>query len=300
MDTQRLIEKFTDSFCFPLSRIYFLRATCVFLLFNYAVFWLSGADDYWGSSRLIMPYYQTSYPLFFPFNLLEFFTYPWLWKSFLFAIFPLCIWAFFRPLTWTIWLLLYWVHANLFHATAPLQNAGSNTLLITILLNLLMIPLPFRVASKRWQWMLNAMNHLGFAMIVFQVLILYFVASTTKFLGTKWLDGTAFYFVLTNDIYGHPWFRKVFADNDFITHFVSWFTLVFQLLFPVLVWFRQTKMILLFSGLVFHLMIIWVMGIEDFGLIMMVLYIPFLGEKRLQKVDNLFRKIAVSRGWKKA
>ena len=283
-------ERLSGPFQFPLTRIYFLRAIALLLLFNYGLFWVWHADDYWGTRRLLLPYYNTSYPIFFPFNLLEVITADWLWKGFLFSIFPLCCLAFFRPLNWYLWAAIYWVHANLFHGTAALQNAGSNTLLMAMLLCLLMVPLPFFAKSGPWFWLRNSLSHLGFAMIIFQVLLLYLVASIAKLGGVKWLDGSAFYYVLMNDIYSHPWFRAVFSQNDFVVRFVSWFTLVFQFLFPVLVWFRKTKLAFLFTGVVFHLMIIVVMGIEDFGLIMLVLYIPFLGESRLLALNNRIRK----------
>jgi len=299
-DIDKLSESLTASFHFPLTRIYFLRSIALFLILNYLIFWLPFASDYWGSERFLLPYYKTNAIIFFPLNLLEKFTFDWLWKSFLFLLFPLCIVALIRPLNIWVWLSIYFLHSNLFHGTAALQNAGSNTLIICIFLSLFMLPFPVRRQSLRSLWWNNSINNLAFAMIIFQVLVLYFVASITKLWGLRWTDGTAFYYVLMNDVYSHPFFRSLFSDSNFVVKTVSWFTLCFQLLFPVLVWFRQTKMLFLCIGVFFHLMIVWVMGIEDFGFIMMILYLPFLGEKRIGVWQERFKKTMVFRILKRA
>jgi hypothetical protein len=285
----KMSESWTGDFRYPYSRTLYLKAVALYLLFHFFVFWLPNASDYWGAERLLLPYYKTTNPLLFPFNLLEKYTFEVLWKLFFFSIFPLCLWVLWQPLSWWVWACIYFVTANLFHATAALQNAGMNTLLISLLLNLFMVPLPFEFRSLRFSWFRNALSHLGFFMILFQVVLLYLVASIAKLEGSKWMEGTAFYYVLMNDMYSHPFFRDAFAGRTWLIQGVSWFTLAFQLSFPVLVWFRYSKILLLFLGMVFHLMILWVMGIEDFGLIMMMLYILFLGEERVKKIMDFLR-----------
>jgi hypothetical protein len=130
-------------------------------------------------------------------------------------------------------------------------------------------------------------NFAFFAMRL-QVVFLYLVASYYKLQGETWIDGTAFYYVLYNDMYSHPWFKNIFIDNTFVIKSVSWFTLLFQMLFPVLVWIKKTKNIMLMAGVFLHVMIAWVMGIVDFGVIMILMYTLFNSESFNSKLRLIF------------
>jgi hypothetical protein len=117
------------------------------------------------------------------------------------------------------------------------------------------------------------------------------VASYYKLQGTSWADGTAFYYVLYNDLYTHPTFTNLFIDNTFVIKSISWFTLLFQLFFPVLVWIKRTKNIMLLAGVFLHIMIAWVMGIVDFGVIMILMYTLFNSENFNNKIMAFFSQL---------
>ncbi len=116
--------------------------------------------------------------------------------------------------------------------------------------------------------------------------MLYVVASYFKLLGSSWLDGTAFYYVLFNDTYSHPWFKQLLISNGFLIHIITWFALIFQLMFPVFIWFKRTKLIMIISGILFHIMIIVIMGITDFGIIMLIMYLLFHVPKKIKNNFN--------------
>jgi len=115
----------------------------------------------------------------------------------------------------------------------------------------------------------------------FQVIILYVTASYFKLFDETWLNGTAFYYVLYSDTYSHPWFKYLFMSSSFFIHAITWGALSFQLLFPVLVWFKQTKIPILIAGVLLHVLIIFVMGLTDFGIIMLIMYLLFYVPKFL-------------------
>ena len=130
-----------------------------------------------------------------------------------------------------------------------------------------------------------------FLAIRLQVVFLYLVASYYKLQGTSWVDGTAFYYVLYNDLYTHPTFTKLFIDNTVVIKSISWFTLLFQMFFPVLVWIKKTKNIMLVLGVFLHVMIAWVMGIVDFGVIMILMYTLFNSENFNSKIITFFKHL---------
>ncbi len=57
---------------------------------------------------------------------------------------------------------------------------------------------------------------------------------------------------------------------------LTWSTLVFELLFPLLVWSRPWRPYLLLAGLAFHVGIQWCLGIPGFGEVMIASYACFL------------------------
>ena len=141
-----------------------------------------------------------------------------------------------------------------------------------------------------WKTIKLTIANFTFLAIKLQVVCLYLVASYYKMQGETWIDGTAFYYVLYNDMYTHPWFTKLFIDNTFVIKSVSWFTLLFQLFFPILVWIKLTKNVMLFAGIFLHLMIAWVMGIVDFGIIMILMYTLFNSEAFNTRLLAFFKK----------
>ena len=141
-----------------------------------------------------------------------------------------------------------------------------------------------------WKTIKITIANFTFLALKLQVVFLYLVASYYKMQGETWIDGTAFFYVLYNDMYTHPWFTNLFIDNTFVIKSVSWFTLLFQLSFPVLVWIKKTKNVMLVAGIFLHVMIAWVMGIVDFGIIMILMYTLFNSETFNIKLLSYFKR----------
>jgi len=62
--------------------------------------------------------------------------------------------------------------------------------------------------------------------------------------------------------------------------FLTYATIIYQLLFPMLIWFRRFKIYFFSFGIIQHLLIAFGMGLFSFGVIMAICYILFL------KYDN--------------
>ena len=172
---------------------------------------------------------------------------------------------------------------NLYHKTIPIQNAGFNLLVMVLFMLIFMDENANNTKSTFWKTINITATNFAVWAARFQVIILYAVASYFKLTGSTWLDGTAFYYVLFNDTYSHPWFKELLIGNSFLIHAITWFALTFQLLFPVLIWFKKTKLSMIVLGILFHLMIIIVMGITDFGIIMLIMYLLFYTPKKLNE-----------------
>ncbi|QQU02385.1 HTTM domain-containing protein [Myroides odoratus] len=130
--------------------------------------------------------------------------------------------------------------------------------------------------------------------IMILICIVYFFAGLHKLQGEVWLDGTALYYILNTSDF------SAYAVNDYITQFpmlvyaLTWSTIVFQLLFPIFVWFNSTRKIVLLIGILLHLGILLFMRIDNFSFIMLACYAVFFTDQEydaLQLKTNLYLKI---------
>lgn len=257
-------------------------------IFLYVIQFLPIAQQYFGPENYMVPYYKSSNILLKPLNLLEGGQFSKYYLFFLYGLLISIISYFIFPLKRLSLIISYVLLMNIYHKTAPLQNGGFS-LLTMVLFMLIFIDEEARFTqNKYWKAIKLTIANFGFIAMRLQVVFLYMVASYYKLQGQTWVDGTAFYYVLYNDMYSHPFFTAHFIDNTLVIKSVSWFTLLFQLFFPILVWIKKTKNIMLFAGIFLHLMIAWVMGIVDFGIIMILMYTLFNSEQFNTKLLDFF------------
>lgn len=271
------------------NTIKLFRASILVFLFLYVLQFLPLAKQFFGPGNYMVPYYKSSNILLKPLNLLEGGKYSGYYLYFLTGILLSIGSFFFLPFKRLSLIVTYILLMNIYHKTAPLQNGGFSLLTMAFFMLLFIDEEAINTKNRYWRIIKLSLANFTFLAMRLQVVILYIVATYYKFTGETWVDGTAFYYVLYNDMYSHPFFASHFIDNTFIIKSVSWFTLVFQLLFPVLVWIKKTKNSMLIAGVFLHVMIAWVMGIVDFGIIMILMYTLFNSEEMNTRVLHFLK-----------
>jgi hypothetical protein len=287
---KKLVESTTTAFK-PVNTIKLFRSTILVFIFLYVLQFLPIAAAYFGVGNYMVPYYKSSNILLKPLNLLEGEQYSKYYLLFVYGILSSIIAFFFFPLKRLSLIITYILLMNLYHKTAPLQNGGFSLLTMVLFMLLFIDEDAKRTKNNYWRTIKISIANFTLVAIKLQVVFLYVVASYYKMQGETWLNGTAFYYVLYNDMYSHPLFTNLFIDNTFVIKTISWFTLFFQLFFPILVWLKKIKNVMLFAGIFLHLMIAWVNGIVDFGLIMILMYTLFNSEAFNTSVFSYFKKI---------
>ena len=129
--------------------------------------------------------------------------------------------------------------------------------------------------------------------IMLQVCIIYLFAGLHKLQGEVWTNGTALYYILNSEDF------SAYAINEYITrlpiivYFLTWFTIVFQLSFPFLVWLPKTRKALLILGILLHIGIFVMMRIDNFSFIMLVCYAVFFTDHEYElfkiKAKNIIK-----------
>lgn len=165
----------------------------------------------------------------------------------------------------------------LLHNKSYIMLTGGDTLLNLLLLYLIFLQLPKNPSqSNRIR---NLWNATVFFIIQLQIVILYFFSAFYKWLDHDWVSGFAMYGVLINPDFSHPLIFNYLKENNFLLSLSTWFVLVFQSLFPVLVYIKKFKKTFLFIGMAIHLGIFIIIGLFGFSMIMMITYIVFYNFK---------------------
>ncbi len=89
--------------------------------------------------------------------------------------------------------------------------------------------------------------------IMIQICIVYFFSSLHKLQGKLWTNGTALYYILNVDEFCASRLNKYITSSIYLVMFLTFSTILFQVSFPFLVWFKKTKIYILLIGVFFHL-----------------------------------------------
>ncbi|MFM9984629.1 MAG: hypothetical protein ACKVOK_05310 [Flavobacteriales bacterium] len=149
----------------------------------------------------------------------------------------------------------------------------------------------------------KAVSHYGIALsnaariaCLIQLAIVYFTAGVYKASGTQWLDGSALYYTAHIEHFSSPWMREFFTYHFFLSKLLTWFSLAYQLLFPLFLFIKKGRWIFLTLGIAFHLFIGIFMHLWDFATAMIVCYVLLIDDSfwktTLFSKNRFLRKMA--------
>lgn len=110
--------------------------------------------------------------------------------------------------------------------------------------------------------------NIAIRMIQIHMCLIYLFAALGKLLGNTWWDGTALWGAFANYEYqtiDMAWMSHYEVVVNLLTHI----TIVWELTYPVLVWPRLTRPLVIFGAVPLHLGIAVCMGMMTFGLMML-------------------------------
>lgn len=117
----------------------------------------------------------------------------------------------------------------------------------------------------------NMISNLGVYAILLHLCLIYFMSAIHKIHSDVWFNGVATYYILNLDRFCSP-INYLFCKNAFFIAFSTYSTILFEIFFPVLVWFKKTKNYVLISGILMHLGIYFFMMIYDFEILFIMIY----------------------------
>lgn len=121
-----------------------------------------------------------------------------------------------------------------------------------------------------------------------QLCLVYWAASGMKLNGHTWLEGTAIFY--TTQLLQFQRFSVPYVlDHLWTSRLMSWATLLFEGVFPILIWIKEFRYLLLAVGVIFHLGMDWVLVIPLFQEVMIACYICFIEASDLTRVMTVIK-----------
>ncbi len=127
-------------------------------------------------------------------------------------------------------------------------------------------------SNRRADWRPNPkralVSNFAVAAIVCQLCILYLTSATSKIQGAMWQNGTALYYILRTAEFNLSKSAHYFYDSDYVVTVLTWSTVLFQLSWPFLVWFKKPRPFLFLGAALLHASIGYYMGLVWFSGVM--------------------------------
>ena len=139
--------------------------------------------------------------------------------------------------------------------------------------------------SSTW---VTAVNKVAVWGIIIQIVYVYFFTALAKAQGNLWMNGTATYYTMRVDEFRATSWNIAITRNHYFVVLSTYFTLLWEMAFPFLIWFRQTKYWILCAGILLHVGIFIFMRIDNFSWIMIGSYAVFLKNDEYKRIADLF------------
>ncbi len=135
----------------------------------------------------------------------------------------------------------------------------------------------------------HALHNAALMLGMFQIMLVYVTSAIYKLMGSEWLDGTAFYYGLTLDAFAVlPMVNELIWQSSPVIYVSTWVALWVQLLFPVMLLWRPSRITAVIAMLFMHLGIALLLSLWAFSLVMIALDLLFVRDQSWQRLGNRF------------
>ena len=129
-------------------------------------------------------------------------------------------------------------------------------------------------------------------MFQLQMCLMFFCCALQKLRGEQWADGTALYYVFRLYDFYKLQLPDFMVESTTWIAVMSWGVIVFELVAPILIWFKETRIPTILSLIVFHLFLEATMSLFLFHWIMILGWLTFVGVDDLKALCPAFLRKA--------
>ncbi len=172
-------------------------------------------------------------------------------------------------------ILIFWFNWNYYKIDFLSSNGSDYILLMLVFLSIPMSSYP-RANDGKHFFFQKVGHNAALALCQIQVALIYLVSGIDKIRSEIWTSGDAIQYVDRLSFMANPNLSHLLPPGELLPFILAWLTILYELGFSLLVWFKEFRLFVLISGVIFHLIIAVFLSLPDFGLIMIIAYIPFL------------------------
>jgi hypothetical protein len=268
-----LRKKFTDTFHQEAAANVFCKALYAYLFFK--IFFG------WQTSELVLKYFPVQQPASFLGKVL-------MWPAtvavsnfayFCWGFFAILLTALFIRRNYFTAILIAWGTWNLYKIDFLFANGADYILMMLVFFAIPMSSYP-RSKNESLFFVQKVAHNTGLVLCQIQIALVYIISGLDKIQSEVWQTGDAIHYVNHFTALANPHFSPhLLGPGDLVPFLISWFTILFELNFPILIWLKEFRGFILLVGVVFHICIAIFLSLPDFGVIMLIAYIPFLTTK---------------------
>ncbi len=182
--------------------------------------------------------------------------------------------------------------------TSVILNGGDNYLKFIMLYLVFMNSYEyFSMNKQRFKSAeLNSFNtflsNLAGYSICIHLCLIYFVSAIHKIHTDVWFNGVATYYTFSSERFGGTnAINQMMAKNGVLVTLTTYGTILIELFYPVLVWFKETKLLFIYAAIALHFGIAVIMMLYDFQLLFIVVQGMFISNMFwLSKIEVLKKK----------
>lgn len=148
--------------------------------------------------------------------------------------------------------------------------------------------------DRKYRKLSNFVTNLAVYSIMIHLCFAYFFSAIGKTNANAWYNGIAVYYTFSSERFMGTSLNQVLAQNGYFVTIATYFTLLFEIGFPFLIWFKKMRLPLVISGISLHLGIYIFMMIHDFQFVFMMIYPLFFTN---QELLTFWGKIVQAKQW---
>lgn len=159
------------------------------------------------------------------------------------------------PYFFEIILLCFLLFSNfLLNLRSPYGLDGSDQMTSIVLLSLFIMKISNETFSQT----------ICIFFIAFQSCLSYFTSGFAKLISKEWRSGDAIFYILSTRTYSNKRVSNFLKGKRTLNLLISWSTILIEVLFPICLINIKTTMLFLIFGLMFHISIAIIMGLNCF------------------------------------
>lgn len=197
--------------------------------------------------------------------------------------------------------LLFYMFNVLYGLNVGINNGGDNMMRLVLFYLIFADSYQYFVLFKKRQdeqgliKITNLLSNLSALSIMLQLCFVYFTSALAKIHTDVWYNGEAVYYILLQERFMGTVFNKILVKHEWFILSATYFTILFELLFPVLIWIKKIRTPLIIAGLLLHAGIYLFLMLYNFQIIFMLVYGLFLSNSTLLECARRVRYIFYSK-----